>query len=67
MLRIIEYVCGSLWCVMCMLCFFQVKCTVVINRRSDLCYEISEYSFIFGLSRCIDGLFYIQSFIALCI
>jgi len=45
--------------------FFQVKCTVVINRRSDLCYEISEYSFIFGLSWCIDGLFYIQSFIEL--
>lgn len=29
--------------------FLEVKCAVVINRRSDLCYGISEYSFIFGL------------------
>ena len=46
--------------------FFHVKCAFVINRRSDLWYGVSEYSFIFVLSRCIDGLFYIQSFMALC-
>jgi hypothetical protein len=46
-------------CDRCVVCC-QIKCTVVINCWSDLCYWISEYSLIFGLSQCIDRFFFVH-------